>query len=442
MSWFDIFLKDAETETRAQIPVQQQQVEEHCDCAYASALTFAELVNQKYSNLTLSSVYCCIEKISSALASMSLRVVESDAEGHQKILGRHPLQVIFRNRGPQTATMYMTMKAAIADTMKRGNGYIYINRSPEGEVISLRYVESGQVSIMYNERNDSLYYLIPTISKGKVLPENLIHFIKNTKGPGCVEGVSVLTYARDVLNLSKSAESSAEAFFNSGCNVNAILSTGPGVVLNAQQREELKASWAIKGSKTSIQVLPANIKVDQLGIDPQRAQLIEARKYSLSEVARFFDIPLDLLHASDKSMNVEELNLIFLSHCLTPWIRMIEAEMSRKIFGVAHPELSIDMDDNEFIMRCNKTTQSQYLSTLVAGGIISVNEARAELGLQKVEGGDKLIVAYSDVNQNTINGNNDNNDTEKEEDVKKEEDVESSNDSAAKQNKRGKKKDK
>ena len=186
--------------------------------------------------------------------------------------------------------------------------------------------------------------------------------------------------------------------------------------------------------------MPANIKVDQLGIDPQRAQLIEARKYSLSEVARFFDIPLDLLHASDKSMNVEELNLIFLSHCLTPWIRMIEAEMSRKIFGVAHPELSIDMDDNEFIMRCNKTTQSQYLSTLVAGGIISVNEARAELGLQKVEGGDKLIVAYSDVNQNTINGNND---TEKEEeDVKKEEDVESSNDSAAKQNKRGKKKDK
>ena len=114
----------------------------------------------------------------------------------------------------------------------------------------------------------------------------------------------------------------------------------------------------------------------------------------------------ELIHASDKISTLESTNLLFLTQTLTTWITMIETEFTRKLFP-DDETLSVDMDENELTLRCDKQTQAQYLSTLVTSGIISANEARAELGLKKIEGGDKITIAYSDINQNTINGNND-----------------------------------
>ena len=62
----------------------------------------------------------------------------------------------------------------------------------------------------------------------------------------------------------------------------------------------------------------------------------------------------------------------------------------------------IDLDENA-LLAADKVNQANYLSTLTHNGIISVNEARAEVGYGPVEGGDRLMIAYTDVNQNTIN---------------------------------------
>lgn len=84
---------------------------------------------------------------------------------------------------------------------------------------------------------------------------------------------------------------------------------------------------------------------------------------------------------------------------------MIEAEMSKKLFwGTNEDDLRVDMDENEYCMRCDKSTQSSTLSTLVSSGIMTVNEARSELSLPRIEDpqADMLHIAYSDVNQNSF----------------------------------------
>ena len=62
-----------------------------------------------------------------------------------------------------------------------------------------------------------------------------------------------------------------------------------------------------------------------------------------------------------------------------------------------------------------KEKQSKYLQTLVSTGIMTVNEARKVLELPQVEGGDKLIIAYTDINQNTINNKDNEQETTSEE---------------------------
>ena len=69
-------------------------------------------------------------------------------------------------------------------------------------------------------------------------------------------------------------------------------------------------------------------------------------------------------------------------------------------------DLYIDLDEN-FILKSDKTSQASYLSTLVSNGIMTPNEARQQLGFNAIEGGDKIMVAYSKVEDNTIGEQND-----------------------------------
>ena len=416
------FIKDIVDDEKPQsIETQEQREcpkrEEEFDCSFADSLTFAQLFNQRYSYNTLSSVYAACEKIANSLASMPLRVVQESADGHKEVLSTHPLQKIFKDRGQQTLSMFQTVKNALLDTMKRGNGYLLINRASTGEVLSFRYMEASAVTIMYNEQKDSLYYLAPNYVKGRIEPQNIIHFIKNTKGSG-PEGQSVLSYAQSVCDLAKAAQDAAAEFFASGCNINGVLSAGPGTVINAKQREELKSSWTIKGSKTSIQVLPANVQYHQIGVDSARAQLLESRAFQIQEVCRFFDLPPQLLHSGDKMTynNLETINLIFLTHTLMPWIKMIETEFTRKLFP-DNIDMCVDLDESEFLLRCDKNTSSNYYTKLVANGILTVNEVRGELGYKRIEspGADELHIAFSDINQNSFEQDDTEKDTEPEE---------------------------
>ena len=63
------------------------------------------------------------------------------------------------------------------------------------------------------------------------------------------------------------------------------------------------------------------------------------------------------------------------------------------------------MDENEFLLRTDKKTTGEYLSKLVGGGIMTVNEARKELGLSEIEDGNQLHIAYSDASKAQINDN-------------------------------------
>jgi hypothetical protein len=46
------------------------------------------------------------------------------------------------------------------------------------------------------------------------------------------------------------------------------------------------------------------------------------------------------------------------------------------------------------------------LSTLVGKGIITINEARHQLGLNPMDGGDELIIPFTNIDDNKINNKN------------------------------------
>ena len=51
----------------------------------------------------------------------------------------------------------------------------------------------------------------------------------------------------------------------------------------------------------------------------------------------------------------------------------------------------------------DKKTEATYYSTMVNNGLMTRAEVREKLGLKFIEGSDKLVVPFTDINQNTIN---------------------------------------
>jgi len=83
-------------------------------------------------------------------------------------------------------------------------------------------------------------------------------------------------------------------------------------------------------------------------------------------------------------------------------VEILQDEFNRKL--APDGDVSIDFDEL-FLLKSDKQSTAQYLSTMVSSGILSINECRHFLGYEPIENGDDHIIAYTDINQNTINKN-------------------------------------
>lgn len=245
----------------------------------------------------------------------------------------------------------------------------------------------------------------------------MLHFLLHSYNG--INGVSLLTYAARTLNITNASENSAKNFFSNGMNVNGLLKVNTPI--NQKQKDEIRTSWnqAYNGSSGGLAIINANMDYTQLQLSPEDSQLLSSRQFNVSDIARFFNLNPVLLggESSASYSSLEMLQNSFLVHTLQPYLSMIESELNRKLLKPSESNLEIILETNE-ILRIDKQSQASYYKTMIDSGILSRNEVRKELGYSAIENGDRITVAYSDISQNTVNSDNNNNDQKTEEDEK------------------------
>ena len=374
-----------------------------------NGLGLSNLVNKaQIPSISLSAVFAAVEIISNSVAELPINVKtrEDDKTGIVKV---HPIYEALNNG---ITTKFMLLKMLITDMLLYGNGIAYIDRDGDGTPLQIVYCPYGTYNINYNANTRQLYYTITSLRRGRIEPIDIIHLVKNSKNG--VDGIGVLNYASHTLELAKATEKAAQDYFSSGCHVAGILTTN-ATRLTKDQRETIRDAWnQAHGNKgTGMAILENGMQYSPVAANSKESQLLETRLFNLNDIARFFSIsPVLLGDLSHSSYSTIEASLLeFVTHTLFPYITLIENEFTRKLIKPSEKNLFIDLDEN-YIVKSDKQSQANYLSTLVSKGIMTVNEARYQLGLNPMEGGDKLFVAFTDINQNTINNKN----TEKEED--------------------------
>ena len=343
-----------------------------------------------FTSTQLSGVFSALENISNAIAQLPIYITD----GSNNEIEHYVKKLFYTNQ----ISKFNLFKQIVWDIYLKGNAFLYIRRDNKGVPTELVYLKPQQVTINYNENNHVLYYLANSLVKGKIMPKDIIHFYKN----GIFDGKSTISFGAQSIELAKETDSVSKSYFRSGCNVNGIIK----MLTNStdKQRQEIQSAWQnnIGKGKNGVAVMPQNVDYIKLGSDANSAQMLESRQYNITEIARFFNIsPVMLGDLSKASYSTLEMVLTqFVQVTLQPLVSMIQSELTRKLIPITE-NAYINLDEN-YLIKFDKNTESNYYTNLVRGGIITVNEAREALGFSKVEGGDKLMIPYTDITQNTI----------------------------------------
>jgi len=378
---------------------------------FSDALSFAPFIHN-CTAMNLSAVYRATEIISDSIAVLPIKIQKLGEKGKNE-LDSHPLKLVFSDKNSNNILSKFTMmKLLVQSVILRGNGFALILRAEDGTVTGLRFLEPQEVIINYNKITGELYYTVPKLTKSKhIEPINMIHLIKNSYDG--VNGLSVLSYAYRTIKNANATEESAKSFFDNGMNLSGVL-TVQGQ-LQQKQKDDIRSSWAqaYANGGQGLAVLQGNMTYQPIQINAKDAQMLESRVFNVQDIARFFGLnPVllgDLSHASYNT--IEAVQQEFLVHTLQPYVTMIENEFNRKLLKPSERKLQIILETNE-ILRTDKSAQANYYSTMLSNGIMSINEIRKELGYNPVDGADDLVLPYTDLSQNTIGNNKEQNTNE------------------------------
>ena len=343
--------------------------------------------------LQVSAVWAATELLSDNLASLPIFVYEreADADGHKQLARGTSLWTLLHDtpnnrHTPMELWQYLTMNYIL-----RGNAYGKLTRNASGEVISIIPLSADQVEV---EVLDDQTIIYKYYYEGKVAiysPESMFHW--RDKGNGVV-GMSRLDYMRSTVNVAVNAQNHTSSVFRKSAK-------RPGVfmidrLLTDEQRASIRRNYRglVEGNDDDLLVLEAGAKFEPLNMTPADVQLLETRKFSVEDIARWFGIPSAMINDTEKTTTwgtgIDQLIQGFYKFRLRPMLESLEQAIEKRILTAAQRrrysvEFSLDA-----ILRGSLKDRLETGAQAVQNGLMTRNEWRQLENLPPMEGADEL----------------------------------------------------
>ena len=335
--------------------------------------------------MAISTVYACVYKIATTIASLGLDIYErSGKEVH--IANVHPAHELIKIKPNAYQTAFEFWETLTASALVYGMGYAVIERDERGFAVALHPVHATDVDL--REVKGERVYIVKDF--GAVRPENMLEICN-------LQRMSPIRLHRENLGLAKSAQDfGAEYFGQSGQMTGVLTSEQP---LKKEQMDMIQGSWNHGAAQAGTKLMPFGFKYQRISISPDEAQFIETRKFQAEEICRIFSVPPSLVQLPSQTTynNVEQQNLMYARHTIVPWTQRIEQEIDRKLIpAFQRPEIYTKFRLVD-LQRGDSTARANYFTQLLQAGVLSINEVRAEEDMNPVDGGDVHTVQVNQI---------------------------------------------
>ena len=337
------------------------------------------------SSMRISTVYACVYKIASTLASLGLHLYVTDGR-RRDMVNEHPALDVSTYRPNNYETAFHFWETVIAQAVSKGCGYAIIQRGAGGIPIAMECVDTDQV-----ERRIVDGRVLFKLNDGLVVAQEDMLEVCN------MYRKSPIQLHRENLGLAQAAQNYGSTYFGNGGQMTGVLSSDQP--LKSEQMEVLQKSW--NGSMTSAgtKLLPFGFKYNRISIAPEEAQFIQTRKFQAEEICRIFSVPPALVQLESQTTynNVEQQNLMFARHTVLPWAKRIEQELASKLLTMREARNHYFKFSLNDLFRGDMSARSQFYTQMLQNGVMTINEVRANEEMNPTAEGDTHLVQVNQI---------------------------------------------
>lgn len=354
--------------------------------------------------MKIAAVYRAVNLISSSVASLTLQYKRKDrAKGYFKLYDDGYGKVInylLSVRPNERMNSFVLMKNLVAMILLRGNAFVYPMKNRYDGVEKLYLCTPGSVTYdMYANQytiNDVINGIYETVSA-----QDIIH-LKNVSRDGGYTGVSTITYAAMTLNIAATADNETLKRFATGGRFKAVLQNNTSVAgWGEYQDKQMKGLGedlqdALNRGDDILQ-LKGDGTLTPISMSSADMQFLESKKFTLREIARFFNVPpsklMDDSNANYKSVEVS--NIAFYAEALQPIVTEIEREFSSKLLTIDTYQDYKFKYDLSSLYALDLDSKAKWDKARLDNGQASVNDLRRESDTQPVDKGDEIYLSVN-----------------------------------------------
>jgi HK97 family phage portal protein len=364
---------------------------------WASPATSTGVSVSESSALTYSTVWACVNNISTDVASLPLILYKNLPNGGKQRLTTHKLYRLLHDE-PNPEMSSMTFRGMVqAHALTWGNGYSEIVRDGAGAPAALWPITPDRVTVRRDVRTYRLYYEVSRLDGGmdRIAAEDMLH-IQGLGYDGTV-GYNLIAQAREAIALALATERFGGTFFGNGQTFGGVISLKEQLTEPAKKsfREQMEAQHQGVDRAHKFLLLGNEAKYERLGIPPNDAQFIETRLNQVEEICRYFRMPphkvQHLLRSTNN--NIEHQGIEYYSDTLRPWCVRWEQEIKRKLIAPSERMIQTAEHKIEGVLRGDLASRYQAYAVGRQWGWLSANRICELENMDPLpKGGDVFLV--------------------------------------------------
>ncbi len=350
--------------------------------------------------LGLAAAWACVNLLAGTIASLPLMVYR-ERNGRREVAKDHPLYRVLHDSPNADQTSLDFWEFVCSCLEMHGNAYCEVERGNDGRVIALSPPLLPEMMAVRRLGNGDLEYRWTDNGRERKATQATILHIRGFGGSP-LGGLSTLSFGRQAFGMARSINRAASATFANGIRTSGIMSSDKAFSGDQRKTAEdlLQEKYAGAMNAGRPMLLDNGLKWQSISINPEDAQMLESRAFSVEEICRFFGVPPHMVGHTEKvtswGTGLEQQTLGFQKFTLRRRLKRIEQALEKQLLTPRDRAEDVTIEFNlEGLLRADSAARASFYQAALGDtqkpGWMVRNEIRALENLEPIDGWDEPI---------------------------------------------------
>lgn len=343
-----------------------------------------------------------VDLITGAIATLDFYIVKNNKDKTVKRIEDDPRLSLLNRQPNEYMDAYTFKKALVKDFLLYGVSNSYLERTLN-RLDALYLLSSKQTDVTVYVKDGYKRYAetyVNTASGRKKFEKHELLSVLRDSEDGFI-GKGILKQNEDVIRAAIALDKYSSSVMKNGSLPMSVLQSDKK--LSDTVFNNLKKSWAqlYQGSENAGKtvILEEGLKYTPISLKPNDLELTEAKKSSISDIARIFNIPETMINSNaGKYGSGEHNSIVFLQYCINPIVEALEGALNLSLLLEKEKEEGYEFKiDPSKLLQMTRKERAEAISAEFNAGLISFWEARQEIDMPQATNDDYLKLSLGTV---------------------------------------------